>query len=903
MSRTRIRSTSLALLLAAGLTAGLTAGLGVGAVPAQAAPPPTPAPATDGWRVVGTGATWTSPTRLPVTSARPEVLLRGGPVGSSLSADGRSVTAVVPVGTRPDDLDVVLSGVPLDEPDARPAPGAARPDGLSRLAPVGPDLGVDPGRRGPHAVQSSDYALAPLTFAGFDVPLEVTGHVVAPAAAEQVTGRPLVLLLHGRHQYCYDPRDPDAFGDAWPCAAGERPVPSDLGYDYLQRLLASQGYTTVSISANGVNAQDFDAADGGALARSALVRRHLDAWAAGEVEAAPGVDLDRVVLVGHSRGGEGVDLAAQEVPLGAPYRIAGQVLVGPVDFARRTAAYVPTVTLLPYCDGDVSDLQGQLYTDTSRGLAPGDTALKSTVLVMGANHNYFNTEWTPGAAQAPAQDDWGLDDGTCGAAAASRLRPAQQRAVGAAYVAGAVQLFTGDDPATLAMYDGTPGHVASAGSATVYSHAVGGGRSLVLPETVTPSGTGTAVARTCAGVAGGSLRTACGRGVDPSRAPHWAPPDPEGLPTRSAVEVAWTRAGAVGRLGLAQPWDLSGDASLDLRVVAAPWAGSAAVDVRLEDATGASVTLRPSNGGEVRALPGRAPFGLARLVAQQLRVPLDQGSGIGGVDLTRVTAVSLVARSSTGTVWVLDLAGAPATLPTVPHRRLPVISLGDAEVVEQGAGRQVADVPWTLSAPLDEPGRLFVLTQDADGGLGSRVVEVPAGRRSGSFGITYTADDAWTPPRSGRVDVVPVSGVAVADGTGAVTVVDDEPAPTATVSVPTPVREGSAVRVTVRLDRPVGVEVGVALEVLRPPTGPRLGTADLPPRWVARHVYALERRAPLWRSYVDLYGVVPAGRTTTTLVVPTRTDRLREGGEHLLLDVLLPDLGTSTRAGVVVRDR
>lgn len=896
MRLTRILPTSAAVLVAV---------LVAGVVPVQAAPAsPAPAPAvraTDGWRVVGTSATWTSATRLPVTSARPEVLLRGEPLGSVVSPDGRSVAAVVPAGTRPTDLDVVLSGVRLDEPDA-PAPGAqrGRPDGLARLAPVGPDLGVDPGRRGPHAVQSSDYELAPLPFAGFEVPLEVSGHVVAPAAAEQVTGRPLVLLLHGRHQYCYDPRDPDAFGDAWPCAGGERPVPSDLGYDYLQRLLASQGYTTVSISANGVNAQDHEALDGGALARSALVRRHLDAWAGGEVAAARGVDLDRVVLVGHSRGGEGVDLAAQEVPLDAPYRVVGQVLVGPVDFARRTAAYVPTVTLLPYCDGDVSDLQGQLYTDTSRGLAPGDTALKSTVLVMGANHNYFNTEWTPGTAQAPAQDDWGVDDGTCGAAAAGRLRPAQQRAVGAAYVAGAVQLFTGDDPATLAMYDGTPGHVASAGPATVYSHAVGGGRSLVLPEDVTPGGTATV--RRCTGVAGGP-RVACGHGVDPSRAPHWAPPDPEGLPTRSAVEVGWTRAGTVGRMTLARPWDLGEAATLDLRVVAAPWVGSAAVDVRLEDASGGSVTLRPTNGGEVRALPGRVPFGLAKLVAQQLRVPLAGAAGVDGVDLGQVTAVSLVARSATGTVWVLDLAGTPDTLAPVPDRRLPVISLGDAEVVERGVGAQVAEVPWTLSAPLDETGRLFVLTQDTDGGLASRVVEVPAGRRSGSFGVAYTADGAWTPPRHGRVDVVPVAGVAVADGTGTVTVVDDEPAPTATVSVPTPVREGSAVRVTVRLDRPVGVAVGVALEPRRPPTGPRLDTADLPPRWVARHVYALERRAPLWRSYVDLYGVIPAGRTSTTLVVPTRSDRLREGGEHLLLDVLLPDLGTSRRAAVVVRDR
>ena len=104
------------------------------------------------------------------------------------------------------------------------------------------------------------------------------------------------------------------------------------------------------------------------------------------------------MLVGHSRGGEGVDRASIQIPLSAPYRIAGQVLVAPTDFGIQTAPYVPTVTLLPYCDGDVSDLQGQKFTDVSRDLAAGDTSLKSSVLVMGANHNFFNTEWTPGIA-------------------------------------------------------------------------------------------------------------------------------------------------------------------------------------------------------------------------------------------------------------------------------------------------------------------------------------------------------------------------------------------------------------------------------------------------------------------------------------------------------------------------
>ena len=92
--------------------------------------------------------------------------------------------------------------------------------------------------------------------------------------------------------------------------AGEKPVPSYLGYDYVQRRLASQGYVTVSISADAINALDFRDADGGAAARAALVRDHLRAWVGFADSATHPADLSNVVLVGHSRGGEGVNRAS-----------------------------------------------------------------------------------------------------------------------------------------------------------------------------------------------------------------------------------------------------------------------------------------------------------------------------------------------------------------------------------------------------------------------------------------------------------------------------------------------------------------------------------------------------------------------------------------------------------------
>ncbi|SDT03402.1 hypothetical protein SAMN04488570_3348 [Nocardioides scoriae] len=875
---------------------------------------PSAGPATPvGWSVAEDGAggavaTWRSAEPIPVTSARPEVTLAGQPVAPvTLAADGRGLSVAVPPGTDPADLAVTLSGQPLDGP--APAP-SARSLGAA-AGDEGPLFGFDPGRAGSYAVTTSDYSLPGFSYPGFPGQLEMAGHVVVPRADQLRAAAPLVLFLHGRHQACWSPKRPDAFGDGWPCAKGFQPVPSQLGYDYLQRRLASQGYLTVSIAANGINAQDYEASDGGAKARAALVRRHLDQWAAWASSGKYAVDLQRTVLVGHSRGGEGVDLASQQVPLSAPYRIAGQVLLGPTDFARRTAAYVPTVTVLPYCDGDVSDLQGQQFTDASRGLADGDTALKSSVLVMGANHNFFNTEWTPGLSKAPSQDDWfGAPKAACGTATAARLTKAEQRAVGTAYVAGAVQLFTrasGAAPTTLPMFDGTRGHVASTGDAVVHTHAVGGGRSLVLPGTTTPTTpSGGAGARLCRGYVGGSSATACGARTDPGRAPHWAPEEPRGLPTQDAFVMSWTQAGAQAGMQLDQPLDLSRDASVDLRVVADPARGTARIGVRLTDANGRTAEPLVEDSGLVAPLPGSAEVGLAKLVAQDVRVSLRDTSGV--LDLTRITRVELVGRSTQGRVFVLDVAGVPAQgLPAVPARRLPTLTLGSARVTEAGdSGRHSVSVPWRLSAPAPADGRFTVVQQDPEGAGAPLRVDVAAGQTTGSVEVPYTADDVYSgPPRRTFLQAFAVRNVGIADGDGAAVVVDDEQRPTLTVSAPASVREGDPVEVTVTLSAPVGYEPYLTLGFAKPTSAPRATLGDLPRDWARRRLGVGGTRAssPLWGHGWSLGSSFGPGRTTARFTVPTARDSVKEGSERIRLHVRLPEWGQFSDRTVLLRDR
>ena len=234
------------------------------------------------WQVTRSGpgtyqVRWRSPRRLPVTSDRATIVLDGAPIGVPLlGADGRTVETTVRAAERPDpaDLDVVLSGDRLDQPGLDQTTDTAPPTTPRRSAL----LADDPAQPGAYDVVSSDYELDPVKLPRMQQPIEMVGHVVEPAPTADTGPRPLVVFLHGRHSYCYDPTDSGADGWDWPCQPPLAEIPSHLGYDYIQQVLASQGFATVSVRVNGINAQDFRLADGGADARAEIVQRHLDHW-------------------------------------------------------------------------------------------------------------------------------------------------------------------------------------------------------------------------------------------------------------------------------------------------------------------------------------------------------------------------------------------------------------------------------------------------------------------------------------------------------------------------------------------------------------------------------------------------------------------------------------------------
>jgi hypothetical protein len=352
---------------------------------------------------------------------------------------------------------------------ARPRTAPAALVALAWLA--APAAGVvDPGVPGPLAVTRAEYSLGDRAFqpSGW-VPaqaVEVAGAVHHPS---DLSGGPfpVVVFLHGFHYPCHS--GPNVYM-MWPCPAGTSPIPSFAGFDYAAEILASHGYVVISVAANGVNIHGNSAPDLGALARAELLQHHLELWRTlATTGGAPfgstfvgKLDLGNVGTLGHSRGGEGV---ARHLLLnreqGSPFGIRAVLLLAPVNFGRLVVDDVPLQVVLPYCDGDVTDLQGIHFFDDARYSAEGDSGNKHVLYAMGANHNYFNSVWTPGLFPAGALDDWShwhperAADPHCGDLPGSRrLTAAQQRGLTAAYLAAFFRAYLGGETALLPLLTG-----------------------------------------------------------------------------------------------------------------------------------------------------------------------------------------------------------------------------------------------------------------------------------------------------------------------------------------------------------------------------------------------------------------------------------------------------------------
>ena len=320
----------------------------------------------------------------------------------------------------------------------------------------------DPGLLGTLAVTKVEYNLGDLAYKcpSFPDSVEVIGSVHYPTG---LAGGPypVIIFLHGRHESCYEISTPANTDGVWPCPTGWTSITSYEGYDYLANQMASHGYIVISISCNAINATDNSVGDYGMQGRGELVQHHLDLWNGWNTTDTSGpfahlftgkLDMQNIGTMGHSRGGEGVVFnALYNRSLGSPYGIKAVLTLAPVDFERHVLNGIPLLDVAPYCDGDVSDIQGVHFYDDARYSDTTDESPKHTVLFMGANHNFFNTVWTPGSYVAGGADDWDdyIDpvDAYCGFDTSSNKRfdTTKQKAALNAYLSAFFRLYIGHE--------------------------------------------------------------------------------------------------------------------------------------------------------------------------------------------------------------------------------------------------------------------------------------------------------------------------------------------------------------------------------------------------------------------------------------------------------------------------
>lgn len=206
---------------------------------------------------------------------------------------------------------------------------------------------------------------------------------------------PLVLIVHGNHM------DRDY---------------SDPGYEYLGRLMASRGFIFASVDENFLNgawSNIFKSLKEENDCRAWLLLKHLELWHQWNKDTINPfygkVDLDKIALIGHSRGGEAVAIAAAfnqlpyypddaTVPFNFGFMIRSVIAIAPVDGQYKPAnvgTFFNNVNYFVIQGSHDMDMQSYHGSRQYQRIKFKDDQfhVKAGLYIWGANHGQFNSVW------------------------------------------------------------------------------------------------------------------------------------------------------------------------------------------------------------------------------------------------------------------------------------------------------------------------------------------------------------------------------------------------------------------------------------------------------------------------------------------------------------------------------
>lgn len=237
------------------------------------------------------------------------------------------------------------------------------------------------------------------------MPYRIEGIIAAPDGAGPF---PIVFLLHGAHGGCpTQANDAGVTVEQWPCAPDVEKR-YDAGLSTLAEALAARGYVAIAPNLNAVYAPAFGAVAPELRRYPDVLDAHLQLLiAANKTITTPlginlqgRLDLDRIGMIGHAHGAllamqsaqARIERKARRVPVaGRP--LFGVLLVAPLYAAGSYDIDMPLGVVLPECDGETPELNGQAFYEAAR-LRNKRDAFASSLYVKGASHNAFNAAVT-----------------------------------------------------------------------------------------------------------------------------------------------------------------------------------------------------------------------------------------------------------------------------------------------------------------------------------------------------------------------------------------------------------------------------------------------------------------------------------------------------------------------------